>query len=154
MRWNPEAPLSHNLEDRRGEVHPQPTAPDAMLRGMPQTAAEWALFQQHVAAQQQAAAEQPTPEGAPQYPVAGDPAGIEAARMQYAARQQEAALGRGGPVGTAALPLEDGGVRGGGNQRPSRPLQVAQGSSTKPGRPVYEQQNAAQLAAFRAKLGL
>lgn len=58
---------------------------------------------------------------------------------------------------TEGAPLDDGGVRGPGNQRPSRPLMGSPegpGGSDRPGRAVYLQQSAAHLAAFRAKLGL
>lgn len=55
---------------------------------------------------------------------------------------------------TEGAPLDDGGVRGTGNQRPSRPLMGSPEGSDRQRRALHQQQSAAHLAAFRAKLGL
>ncbi len=102
LATSPGAQRSPNIVDRRAEeTTPAPSAPDALLRGMPQTRHETEKWLQH-----QESIENYKRTGQPQQPTgnwpdpsvrqANDPAGIEAERVQAAeraARRQQAVEG-------------------------------------------------------------
>ncbi len=105
MRWKrlPGNGLSKNIEDRRGDslrpdgTRPVPSAPDALLRGMPQTKAEFDMYKEKLrqeAAYRAGIMPQPKPEPmfpdmvVPATPSKGDPAGLETHRAAILARMQ------------------------------------------------------------------